>query len=234
MFAHSVSPLKKEWLKEISPELSEKISVIRKGEAAVKKRKDTTNYVTIDGEPFRLERRKGKKKKFAIIEYNKAAEILKRSSFEKLHIPAGVTGTLIHNNIELLSGEKLSNIFRVIPYINPESLKSKKAIPRGNINSSTGSDKIIQNLHIVLSLSPLSRQKSKSRQFGFVSLNSDSRGNYWFKSLKSFDNALAITLSSLEDFMDEFPENSSNEEKIEKINKVYRQLNNILEEQDQL
>ena len=230
MFAHSVSPLKKEWLREISPELSEKISVIRKGEAAGKKRKDTTNYVTIDGEPFRLERRKGKKKKFAVIEYNKASEILKRSSFDKLHIPAGVAGTLIHNNMELLSGDKLSNIFRVLPHIDPESLKSEKAIPRGNINSSTGSDKIIQNLHLVLSLS---RQKNKSRQLGFVSLNSDSRGNYWFKSLKSFDNALAITLSSLEDFMDEFPENSGNEEKIEKINKVYRRLNNILEEQNQ-
>ena len=63
MFAHSVSPLRKEWLKEISPELHENFAAVKKSDILRDKKKDTTNYVKIGNESFRLDLIKGKKKK---------------------------------------------------------------------------------------------------------------------------------------------------------------------------
>ncbi len=230
MFAHSVSPLHKEWLKKISPELFDKFAAITKIDFIRDKKKDTTNFVKIGSESFKLENLKGKKKKNAIIELQKAREIIRNVSIEKLFIPQGITGTVVHDNLEMLEGEKLSTIFRIIPYIDPQMIKSEKGYPRGNINTSTaaGTDKIIQNLDSILSIS---RQKNKSRQLGFLSLNTDSRKNYWFKAVRNFDHALSVSIASLEDLMDEIPENG-NTERIEKINITYRKLNDILEGQN--
>ncbi len=226
MFAHSVSPLKKEWLKEISPDLYERFMAISKNEPAIgAKNRDTTNYVKIGNESFRLENLKGKRKKNAIIEYDKAMEIISQNNYDKFHIPNGVTGTLIYNNFEIFSGEKLSNIFKILPYIDTINIKTEKSFPKGNININKGSDKIIQNLDFILALSSI---KKRPKQLGFISLNTDSRGNYWFKVIKNFDYALSASLSSLEDFMDTISENDN--EKIEKINKIYRKLTNIFEE----
>ena len=225
MFAHSVSPLKKEWLKDISPDLFERFTAISKSELAASKSRDTTNYIKIGNESFRLENLKGKRKKNAIIEYNKAIKIVTQNNYDKLNIPNGVTGTLIHNNFEIFSGEKLSNIFRTLRFIDTKNIGNDKNIPTGNINIIRGSDKIIKNLDYILSLSSV---KKKPKQLGFISLNTDSRGNYWFKVVKNFDAALTTSLSSLENFIDELSENDN--WKIEKINKIYRKLTDIFEE----
>ena len=230
MFAHSVSPLQKEWLRKISPELYNDFSSIVKSDTAREMKKDTTNYVKIGSESFKLETLKGRKKKNAVIELQKARDLLKNSRLEKLFIPRGITGTVVFNNFEILSGEKLTTILRIIPYLDMENTRSERSAPRGNINAATGIDKIIQNLNLILSVS---RQKNKSRQLGFISLNSDNRGNYWFKAVRNFDHALSLSLSSLEDIMDEIPENG-NTERIDKINTTYRKLTNILEEQNLL
>ncbi len=228
MFAHSVSPLRKEWLREISPELHENFAAVKKSDILRDKKKDTTNYVKIGNESFRLDLIKGKKKKNAFLELSKAQELIKNQGLKNLYIPHGITGTLIYNDFEILSGEKLTNIFRIIPHIDPDTIAGSKSAPRGNINISTGADKITENLHLVLSLS---RLKNKSRQLGFISLNTDGRGNYWFKIVKSFDFALSASLESLVVFMDEIPENRDMF-KIDKINNIYRKLTDILEDQN--
>ena len=224
MFAHSVSPLKKEWLTDISSGLSERFIAISKNELQGIKNRDTTNYVKIGNESFRLENLKGEKRKNAIIEYNKAVEIMAQKNYKKLHIPPGVTGTLVYNNFEIFPGEKLSNIFKALKFIDTK-IKSDKNFTRGNININTGSDKIIKNLDYILSLASI---KKSPKHLGFISLNTDSRGNYWFKVVKNFDFALTTSLSSFENFIEELSED--NKEKIEKINKIYRKLTYIFEE----
>ncbi|MDX9801892.1 MAG: ATP-dependent RNA helicase [Spirochaetia bacterium] len=228
MFAHSVSPLKKEWLNQISPDLFRDFTELKKSDILRDKKKDTTNFVKIGNESFRLDFVKGKKRKNAYIELGKAKELIKTQGLKNLYIPHGITGTLIYNNFEILSGEKLTNIFRIVPYIETDLIAGKNKLPRGNINISTGADKIMENLQLVLSLSQL---KNKSRQLGFISLNTDNRGNYWFKTVKSFDLALTASLESLVEFMDAIPDDME-KYKIEKINKIYRRLTEILEDQN--
>ena len=182
----------------------------------------------IGSESFSLNFVKGRKKKNVILELHKAKELIKNQGLKNLYIPQGITGTLIYNNLEILDSEKLTNIFRIIPYIDSDTIVGKKNLPRGNINILTGADKIMENLHLILSLSPL---KNKSKQLGFISLNTDNNGNYWFKIVKSFDLALSASLESLVEFMDEIPQEME-KFKIEKINNIYRRLTEILEDQN--
>jgi len=229
MFAHSVSPLKKEWLREISPDLFERFMSISKNDLPGKKSRDTTNFVKIGNESFKLENLKGKKKKNAIIEYNKAMEIITKNDHDKLYIPNEVTGTLIYNSLKIFQGEKLSTIFKVLKFIDARNIKNEKDFPRGNINIKTGSNKIIKDIDCILSLASI---KNRPGYLGFISLNTDARGNYWFKVVKNFDFALTTSLSSFENFMDELSDHDN--EKIEKINRIYRKLTAIFEEIDNI
>ncbi|MCL2294272.1 MAG: ATP-dependent RNA helicase [Spirochaetes bacterium] len=224
MFAHSVSPLKKEWLTNISPNLLEKFNAISAKEITDAKSKDTTNYVVIANESFKLDNFRGKKKKSVIIEYDKAKKIVMQNDIDKLHIPKGITGTLVYNDLKIFPGERLSSIFKILRFIDIKDIKTDKDFPRGNINIKKGSDKIIKNLDHILSVSAI---KNRPSQMGFVSLNTDSRGNYWFKIVKNFDFAINTSLLSFETIIDELPEDDN--EKIEKINKVYRKLTDIFE-----
>ncbi len=60
MFAHSVSPLKKEWLKNISPNLAD--NLLRKEMPGDRKgRRDTSNTVKLGDFLFKVEKIKGEK-----------------------------------------------------------------------------------------------------------------------------------------------------------------------------
>ncbi|MCL2793319.1 MAG: ATP-dependent RNA helicase, partial [Spirochaetaceae bacterium] len=235
MFAHSVSPLRKDWLKDISPALldgfMEASNYELSGSKNRDKNRDTTNYIKIGNESFKLEHLKGKKKKNALIEYHRAMAIIAQNNHEKLHIPNEVTGTLVHNNLKIFSGEKLSTIFKILRFVDIGNIKNDRSFPKGNINIKTGSDKIIKNIDCILSLSFV---KNRSSHLGFISLNTDNRGNYWYKVVKNFDFALTTSLSSFESFMDELSQHDSehDNEKIEKINKIFRKLTEVFEETD--
>ena len=226
MFAHSVSPLRKEWLKNISPDLADRL--LRKEIPGEKKRKrDTSNSVKIGSQIFGIESFKGKKKKLAVLEWEKLAEIQSKTDFSKIFIPSGLAGKIVFQNQELLYGEKLNNILRVVPFIDPEKMSVKGLPVKGNMNSYTSLNRIIQNISYILYICPV---KKKGRQLGFITLNTDNRGNYWFKVSKGFDNALTSSIGSLENLMDELPEETKTAT-TEKINSIYRRLNFILDKQ---
>ncbi len=226
MFAHSVSPLRKEWLKSIAPGLAD--NLLRKDISADKKgRRDTTNTVKIGEYSFRVENLKGKKKKIASLDWEKLNDIQKKTDFNSIFIPSGITGKIVYRNSELLEGEKLKNILRVVPFIDPEKMFLKSIPVKGNINSYSGISRILENLKYILYITPV---KKKGKQLGFITLNTDNRSNYWFKVSKSFDNALTSSIGSLENLMDELPEGCS-ADMIETINSIYRRLNFILDKQ---
>lgn len=231
MFAHSVSPLRKEWLNEISPGLSERFSNMTKSESTSVKKEDISDCVTIANETFKIEKRKGKKRKSIVIDFTKAKEII-ASYAEKnkeLFLPKGITATVLYKNMELLSGEKLSTVFRILPYIDENSLENIALAPRGSINiaSSSGIDRIISKLHLIILPA---KRKNKSIETSFISFNTDGQNNFWFKAIRSFDEALTISLASLEDLMDVIPEKeTAGSEKINEVNTIYRKLTDILE-----
>ena len=226
MFAHSVSPLRKEWLKNISPDLADNL-MHKEMPGGRKARRDTSNTVKLGEHLFKLEKIKGKKNKTAVLEWSKLADLQKKTDFSKIFIPSGVNGKIVFKNFELLFGEKLKHIIRAVPFIDPEKMFLKGMPVKGNMNSYTSLNRIVQNIHYILFICPV---KKKGRQLGFISLNTDNRSNYWFKVSKSFDNSLTSSIGSLENLMDEIPEETK-ADTIEKINSVYRRLNFILDKQ---
>ena len=226
MFAHSVSPLRREWLKNISPDLADRL--LRKeipGER--KSKRDTSNTVKLGDYLFKVESFKVKKKKLAVLEWEKLEEIQRKTDFSKIFIPSGIAGKILFKNFEILYGEKLKNILRILPFIDTEKMSVKGIPVKGNMNSYTSLNRIIQNISYILYICPA---KKKGRQLGFITLNTDNRGNYWFKVSKGFDNALTSSIGSLENLMDELPDGTKNDT-IEKINSIYRRLNFILDKQ---
>ena len=230
MFAHSVSPLRKEWLRNISPNLAEQL-MRNSTPGDRRKKKDTANTVKLGEYLFKVENFKGKKKKIAVLEWSKLQDIHRKTEFNKIFIPSGIAGNIIYKNYEILYGEKLKNIVRIVPFIDPENNFIINMPVKGNMNSYTELDRIIQNIRYILYLCPV---KKKAKQLGFMTLNTDNKGNYWFKVSKGFDNALTSSIGSLENLMDEIPQeqdNKSNSRKIEEISSIYRRLNFILDKQ---
>ena len=226
MFAHSVSPLRKEWLKNISPDLADRL--LRKEMPGERKsRRDTSNTVKLGEYLFKVESFKGKRKKLAVLEWQKLAEIQRKTEFSKIFIPSGIAGKIVFKNYDILYGEKLKNILRVVPFMDPVNMFVNGMPVKGNMNSYTSLNRIIQNISYILFICPV---KKKGKQLGFITLNTDNRGNYWFKVSKGFDNALTSSIGSLENLMDDLPEGTKTDT-IEKINSIYRRLNFILDKQ---
>lgn len=227
MFAHSVSPLRKEMLRIISPTLAERL--LRKEVPGREGRRDrqTANTVKIGEYLFKIENMKGKKNKIAILYWNKLQDIYKKTEFKNIFVPSGITGKIVYNNFELLEGEKIKTIIRIVPFIDPEKNYLKNIPVKGNMNSYSALSRLIENIKYILYLTPV---KKKAKRLGFISLNTDNKGNYWFKVSKGFDNALTTSLGSLENLMDEIPQ-ESNLDKIDKINEIFRKLNFILDKQ---
>ncbi len=226
MFAHSVSPLRKEWLKNISPGLADRL-MSKEIPGDRRNKRDTSNSLKLGEYLFKIETFKGKKKKMAVLDWEKLVDIHRKSDFSKIFIPSGISGKIVYKNFELLYGEKLKNILRVVPFMDPVRMSVKNLPHKGNMNSYTALNIIIQNIKFLLYTCPA---KKKGKQLGFISLNTDNRGNYWLKVSKSFDNALATSIGSLDNLMDELPD-STDSGMIEKISSIYRRLNFILDKQ---
>jgi hypothetical protein len=62
-----------------------------------------------------------------------------------------------------------------------------------------------------------------------VSLQTDGNGEYWFKPIKDFYRAVSESLSSLEAFADEMPEDAPDRQ-TERVGAAYRRLARIIEE----
>ncbi|MCK5200695.1 MAG: ATP-dependent RNA helicase, partial [Spirochaetales bacterium] len=199
MFARSVSTLKGAWLNDISPALQklvpEKAGISQKK----KKPKDTSNSITINNKVFELIPYKGKKK-IAILPWNKIRDMVRSTPIDKIAIYNNVRGKIIFKDMELETGNRMANIIRVVPHINPERdlAFNSKSGDSFSINTELKifSDTIDRILRIV-------RVKKKGRTLGYLSLETDENGTYWLKTKKGLYGSVEGSLSSLEVMADE-------------------------------
>ena len=93
------------------------------------------------------------------------------------------------------------------------------------LNDEKDGELLIQNLKYVLNLT---MAKSRTKEFGFITLFSDSRGTYWFKVSRGFVTALNESLAALENLVDDAGQILNAVQK-EKVNMLYRMLNSLYE-----
>jgi ATP-dependent helicase HrpA len=219
-WAHSVSPLRRAWLKRISPELERQLVPVGagKGEKAGEKRKrDSTNYVKIGEELFDVRIEKGKKKT-VILPWEKIKRAVATGSPQLLPHYYKLRGKLVIGEHTACNGMRLSTILKLIPRIEPA--KTVENIPEGTFTVGEDLSRLEGYLSSLLNLCGLAK---KRKQLGFLALHTDGQGNYWFKGTRNYLTALKESLYSLEALADEQNGRS------ERINRVYRDLGRELE-----
>ncbi|MGN0728926.1 helicase-related protein [Treponema sp.] len=245
MFAMSVSPLTKRILEQINPGLEEKLSKIKsekekdkkqnskdsretekKEKTKTAKREKTENSVMFGGQIFEYKKIKGKKTlQLPWSEFKNALAEEKNESL--LKNIAGMKGEiLMHGGSRLLSGEKMETIMKAAKTLNLSPLDAKSWPRKLNINvlEDKGLAKLTESIGCVMRVTVA---KSASKELGFICLFTDGKGTYWFKVSRGFSTALNESLSSLEKLIDDTKDADIDISKKEKINMVYRLLNEM-------
>ena len=253
IFAMSVSPLTKPMLDIINPSLYDKLQSCKNSkvkdiekELRIAKQKEnkkdknkkqakTTSNISeaelkensLSLGDFLFEVRKLKAKNVALlpIEHFSLA-VLQEKDKEKLNACGNLKGKIItRDKGVLLEGEKLSLMINIIKNLEISPIAEKKWNRKmnANINNPIEKEQIIDSLDWILRTA-IAKQKNK--EYGFITLFTDSKGNYWYKVSRGFSTALAETHASLETLIEEnidFTEEDKNKinESLRKVNKFY-------------
>ncbi|MFO7781954.1 MAG: ATP-dependent RNA helicase [Spirochaetia bacterium] len=234
MYARSVSPIEKGWIPRIAPELADDIialSVTDRTKGGKKKQKkparDTTNQIHVGAQTFKLEPYKGKKK-IAVLPWSRLEKVVRKEHSELPRHYATMRGKILYQGREILGGARLREIFAAARHFNPgrdiiSSLPRKK-----NYQLPEDQGALCNDLGAVLKLAQL---KKSAKTLGFVELNTDSVGNYWFRPQRSFYTAVYDTLAALETLADDLPE-EVDQNCAETMSATYRHLTAIIEESE--
>jgi len=234
-YARSVSPLQKSWLADIHPKLPEWL-LAREGRAFGPERqgrkrtgrggKDTTNQIWIAGVAFELTKTPdGGNKKRALIQWDRLHDALAKTRNEVPPDFGLMRGTLLLGDEKVLLDSKVNTIIKAAGLLDPKKALLEVA-PSGNFRIDAHLDSLIDELPNLLKVTRGSR-KRKRGGMGFVTLHSDGRGRFWFKSLKSFHGAVSTCLESLESLADYMKTDSDKTQKT-KLGDTYRQIESLL------
>ena len=253
IFAMSVSPLTKPMLDIINPTLYDKLQSCKNSkvkdiekELRVAKQKENKkdknkkqakmisniseaelkeNSLSLGDFLFEVTKIKGKKVALLPLEHFSLA-VLQEKDKEKLNACGNLKGKIItRDKGVLLEGEKLSLMIEIIKNLEISPIAEKKWNRKmnANINNPIEKEQIIDSLDWILRTA-IAKQKNK--EYGFITLFTDSKGNYWYKVSRGFSTALAESHASLETLIEEnidFTEEDKNKinESLRKVNKFY-------------
>ena len=255
IFAMSVSPLTKPMLDTINPSLYERLQscknskvkdiekelkVAKQKEQKNQKKDKKTNKVvsqlpsaevlenslSLGDFLFEVTKIKGKKVALLPIEHFSLA-VLQEKDKNKLSACGNLKGKIItRDKGVLLEGEKLSLMIEIIKNLEISPIAEKKWNRKmnANINNPIEKEQIIDSLDWILRTA-IAKQKNK--EYGFITLFTDSKGNYWYKVSRGFSTALAESHASLETLIEEdidFTDEDKNKinEILRKVNKFYK------------
>ena len=219
MYAMSVSPLKVEWLKEISSELYRVFTGEGKQtQKKEKKTRDYTNYVKIGDERFEITIIKHRKK-IVLLPFDKLSRVISRINLESLPKFKGLKGKVLIDDYEIMSGMNLSRILKLFPLVRYDGLLEDW--PKGvQFDCISSTEELIR---FVPNVMKLCRKSRNSKKLGFLTLVSDGKGLYWFRSYKNPLQSMEESLSTLELLMDENIKTLTNNQS-EMINSTYRRI----------
>jgi hypothetical protein len=244
MYARSVSPIKKEWLARISPTLFTSLMEAERGPRRSDDRFEgdrdrdrpreaegdrsgragaTTWEVRIGREAFPLRSVKGKEK-VVLLNWDQLEKVLassKATSFPELK---NLKGELTVDGFSLLAGSKANRIIEVCRKLDPRKDRITNW-PQGiTWSTKTKLKGLVDLLDSLMKLTPV---KSGSTTLGFLGLQTDNRGQYWLKVDKTFPEALAFTLASLEALADD-SEEFLDKADFKEVNAAWRRINQLL------
>ncbi len=234
MYAMSVSPLSKNIIEKIAPTLLSKSDrKAKKGQTERSEtnteKKEKTNSITIEETRYSIEKIKGKK--HIILPWKnfkqtvKTIEAIKKRDNPNffdgmLEQAKGLRGKIEINGGELLCGEKFELILKIANNFNIEPISDAELSKIKNKHFS-----VAENLKEIVNFIPLlfgtTIAKQKNKQYGFVTMFSDDKGNFWFKISRGFSTSLNENFSSVQTLIDIAGDNFTDEQK-KSVNDIYR------------
>ena len=184
--------------------------------------KEKDESFSFGGDIFETKRFKGKKTAILPLERFIFA-IQNETDKNKIKACANLRGRIItKDNGIMLDGEKLSQIIEIAKnlVLTPIAEKKWNRHLNANIYNEVEKEEIIFALESVLRTA-IAKQKNK--EYGFITLFTDGKGNYWLKTSRGFSTALQETHASLEALVEEDVEFSPEAE--ERINDALRLVN---------
>ncbi len=225
MYAMSVSPLTREALERISPDLLDALRE-KSGttEGRGKRSRDFTNNIKIANEIFEVITFKGKK--MALLPWENLRRIKDDISRETIGMFRGLRGCIIINNKHvLLEGEKLDLILSLVENLDIDNALTRKWPKKKNFNSK---EKLVDLIELLPLLLTPAVWKEGKKELGFICLFTDDQNNYWFKCSRGFHTALNESLASVEALIDELDDEVDLELK-NMVNQTYRRLASFLD-----
>ena len=224
-YARSVSPLTRELVSRTSESLALQLEPQLKG-SREKKKRDTSQEISIGNTRFPVISPAKSKKKMALIDWNSAWKELKQITPEQWPDYKGMKGILHWEGQEILQGVPLDLIFKIIMSINPKK-DIIQGVPKKTYNSENPQHmrELAENVDILLKISSAGKRKKQS--YGIIALQCDDEGHYWFRSLGKFTRAVNDTLATLEVLADEVSQDMP-AELWEKVNKAYRRVDSYI------
>ena len=227
MFARSVSPLQQAWLPEISDILTEHLARPQKQRTergAPAPKAEGPQPLVLGGEVFPVKPYKGKKY-IVELSWNKLKPLCAKALPRLSRNDTKLRGTVLLEGCELLSGEKLKTILKIAPLLHPER-DMAGSWPKGRqFYLPDDFDELYGHVDLILKIC---RNRKKSKKYcGFVSLNTNGGGTFWFSCSKGFHNALSQSLSSIELMIDKL---GPSDTKLDNLNRIYRKLATVFDQ----
>ncbi len=235
MFARSVSVLRREWIQEIYPDFISQISsdtVSKKRTNKGKIPKDHEKIISQSGtsriilyhDIYEIIPYKGKKK-LIVIPYERLDTLYKHYKKDPKSV-RNYRVKVTYHSYDLHKGDRLASIMKTVPYLKPQN-GILDYPPKGNFSVETDLKLLSDNLLQVFSFCKIAKKK---KALGFLTIDTDNRGIYWFKVVKSFHTAVDTALDSAQSLMDEISQmKDPSQESVEHINKLYRTVSTIFE-----
>lgn len=252
IFAMSVSPLTKQMLDIINPSLYERLNACKnlnrdepelrpyapspkneKGKKSPSQKKfereqaaleSSENALSLGDFLFETTKIKGKKTAILPLEHFRLA-IMQEKDKNKLAACGNLKGRITtRDHGILMDSEKLSLIIEAAKNLDLNPIAEKKWNRKLNASISNPIDResLIDSLDWILRTA-IAKQKNK--EYGFITLFTDQKGNYWYKVSRGFTTALTETHSSLETLVEEDIDFTPEETK--KINTLLKLVNSL-------
>jgi RNA helicase HrpA len=226
MYAMSVSPLSKNIMEELSPELFNSLGSRSASEGKPQRVRDYTRNIKIGNEVFDIQTVKGKK--LVMLPWEKLSGIKDKLGGEPLY--KGLRGTiLVRGKYTLLAEEKLSLILSLAPFLAVDDALNRTWPRKARFNSRTDLDALLAELPLLVTPAPWKQRDRglEKKALGFICLFTDGGGNYWFKCSRGFHTSLNESLASVETLIDEIGETIDPAVK-RVVNQTYRRLSDYL------
>ena len=244
-YARSVSPLTRDEVRAISPDLLADLLAVsrdagkgeRRGRGRAKERDAAeragrrtrsaaagaaARQLHLLGQVFEVTEQRSKRP-LVTLPWHEAAPIARRAGRRALAPYRAWRGRITLDGAEVMSGARLAALFEVLAKIDPAH-RIDAGWPRDTMRMPQDTARLLACLGDLLAMSV---RRPAARKLGFIALQTDAGGAFWLSLRRNLQNAVTDSLAALEALADA-PQGALDDAQQASVSAVYRRVANLL------